>query len=359
MASSDTRRDEAFGIAAAERALAEGTPAQAVEILERVLASRPNSARARYLLGVARFRHGDADGATVAFRAVTEDHPGDHRAWYALALAAERTGDRATAATALRRCLDLRPDLAEVRDRLAALEAEGRADDGAGTTLAAQLDDAERDVADDTLLRSGRRRVSSVLGSALGGAALGLLGTWLTLTRPVGLARTLARTTMLGRGPDFYRDRLALIPAFDERSLTAMRADLASAEQTLAERTSQADGILDVAGVLLVVLGIVVVLWAVLGALATRYDIYRHHFDVTRGILSRRTDTMWLYEVDDVTFEQPIWLLVTGNARVVLRGDDRTLPLVGLAPAREMRGMWRELRDHALRERRAMRRWWV
>lgn len=356
----------------ARQAIQAGAHDRAQRVLQDVLGEEPANSQARYLLGVAHYQAGRYDDAATAFRRLVDDHPEDHRALYSLANALEKQGDLAGACEALSRSLAANPGFSEARQRLASISARLAAPEpdadfgGASATLAAGLEQDPGAPPDGRLLASGRRRVSSMAGRFLIAGMLAVLGAALSLLSSTGLSAFLAQLTMLGRTPDFYRARLEETPAFEFPAdgfglspAAGVEADLARSVAELADRAALFDLLISRGGVLLAAVAAAVAVWAVLSATFTRYEIFTHRIDITRGILARQSDTVWLYEINDVVFQQPLWLLLTGNARITLRTDAGPHRIVGFGNASAMRRLWAEIRDTAVSERRAMRRWWI
>lgn len=70
---------------------------------------------------------------------------------------------------------------------------------------------------------------------------------------------------------------------------------------------------------------------------STRYRITDRSIDIERGIISRRIDTLPLWRVKDVEFQQSITERMLGTARIFVMTSDSTDPkvvLVGLSDSR-------------------------
>ncbi|MCV2394666.1 tetratricopeptide repeat protein [Actinotalea sp. M2MS4P-6] len=366
-------------VAAARAAIRAGQLDRAEAVLERVVASAPGDRQAQYLLGLARHRAGRPTEALEPFRTLTALAPDDARSWFALGTALEAAGQPDRAEDAFARCRALEPTVEPGGAAPNAPRPHGGPGDGSPAappaapadqvlsgpgTLAAGLEQSPGDAGHGTLLVSGGRRLGSSLGAVLLGAIVAVAGVLLAVLRPSALAGLLARWSMLGRSPDVLRSRLrdAQDLGFGEGEgspVAVLEAEVARAVQVLDDRAAVAASALTVVGLLIAALGVLIALGGVLRARATRYDVYTHAIDITRGVLNRRTDTVWLYEVTDAVYERPLSLLLSGDARIVLHCEDRAHTVVALQGADQMRRLWAELRDAALRERRAMRRWWV
>lgn len=62
----------------------------------------------------------------------------------------------------------------------------------------------------------------------------------------------------------------------------------------------------------------------------TNYEITTQRIRVTRGILSKRTDELELYRVQDTTFMQPFFLRLFSLANIVISTADISSPTVVL-----------------------------
>ena len=353
--------DERGAVDSAQQLIEAGEYERAADLL-RGHADADDTHRALYLLGLAEHRSGNDGAALDAFSILVDRAPEDPRAWYSLAIARERVGDAVGAAEALDQALRLNPDFAPARKRRATLGQQGGGMPGPPrdrATLADRLEDGAAPPESSALLAPGRRRVSSIGDAVLGSLALAVAGivlwVWLSAT-----AERLAAWSLLGRTPGHFRDRLADLDASNiELGRGAVERDLQAAMAALDSRTTTLESLLGVLAVILPVAAIAIVIGAVVAARLTRYDVYEHRIDITSGLLRRRTRTLWLYSLTEVVFEQPLWLLATGNARIRATADSGPATIVGYGDAEHTRRLWAELREAAVVERRAMRRWWV
>ena len=89
-----------------------------------------------------------------------------------------------------------------------------------------------------------------------------------------------------------------------------------------------------IGSILLGIIGVVAVLqvvklaWAWFAVSSTVYTLTEERFIVQRGVINRRTDTLELYRVTDVTVVEPLLTRLVGAGDVVLLSDDRTTPAV-------------------------------
>ncbi len=113
----------------------------------------------------------------------------------------------------------------------------------------------------------------------------------------------------------------------------------------------------------LAVLGVLVLILAVIAIKKyldihfIRYSVTTERLRVTRGILSRRTDDVELYRVDDTLLEQPFLLRLVGRGNVVLVTSDRSTPNVTLRAIPKAGALRDNMRPHveACRDRKRTR----
>lgn len=78
---------------------------------------------------------------------------------------------------------------------------------------------------------------------------------------------------------------------------------------------------------------------------ATKYRLTTRTIDVEEGVLARRIDTLQLWRVRDVTFEQSLTQRMLGVASVRVVSHDDTSPHVMLAGLRDGRRVFEELKN--------------
>jgi Flp pilus assembly protein TadD len=115
--------------------LGKGSPAAAVQLLERACAAEPASGSVREALARAQFDAGQYAAAAGNFRVIVEASPSDDYAHFGLGLSLARTGNHEAAAEYLALAAAMRPDdpnytgaLRQVRATLRARKPEGRAE---------------------------------------------------------------------------------------------------------------------------------------------------------------------------------------------------------------------------------------
>jgi membrane protein YdbS with pleckstrin-like domain len=96
---------------------------------------------------------------------------------------------------------------------------------------------------------------------------------------------------------------------------------------------------------LLALIGTPMLLWAYLRHISTRFKISRRRVEFQSGVITRRLDSLELWRVLDVRYEQSVLDRIFDNAKITLIGTDQTHPsllLYGLPGHREL---FEKLRD--------------
>jgi membrane protein YdbS with pleckstrin-like domain len=75
---------------------------------------------------------------------------------------------------------------------------------------------------------------------------------------------------------------------------------------------------------------VLIALWRYLTLKFFRYRVTTERVGLTRGVLTKRTDSIELYRVKDTTLIEPFFLRLFGLSDVVLNSSDRTTPLLVL-----------------------------
>lgn len=320
----------------AERLLHEERFHEAEQLLHQVVTANATLPRAWDLLGTAHFRLGDTSKAIEAFRRGLELAPGDPDRHFRLASLSRQVGDVKAAEEHLRVSLQLRPDFPQARDALARLGRQPTSvDAGAG----------ELQYEGNRSLRSYAPRF--LFAVALAVLALLRLGGAL---RSEGLSDTLSG---VGRAQDRL-DRL-VATGFDSAAVSSARDSLARAE----ERAASWESVLDVAAWSVLALAGVLVILALVGSRLTHYRIHDRRIDITEGVLRRRRNSVWLYEITDTVYVQPLPLLLVGSGRLSLKTDRGTQDLIGFASSRQMAALWEEIRDAVVVQRHEIKGVWL
>lgn len=101
---------------------------------------------------------------------------------------------------------------------------------------------------------------------------------------------------------------------------------------------------------LLSLIGTPMLLWSYLQHITTRYKVSRRRVEFQRGVITRRLDSLELWRVLDVRYEQSVLDRVFDNAKITLIGTDQTHPnllLYGLPDHRQLFERLREAVQHA------------
>jgi len=329
--------------------------------LQAYLGSNPKDPDALYMYGAAAYRENDDTGAARAFQALVAASPSDKRAHYSLGITLARMNRLDEARRCFERALQIDPAFGPARQRLAELGGPPAQNGRSGRP---PVND-EKHLRPGELLAAGHRRLSSFAGRFAFAAAIAAAGIALIQTQTPGRLRWLAEFLQwpsLG----FLRD------AAETTGQPQHREELQEALEATAARSEFFDGVLSASATGLLVVAAVVVLHALSSGPMTRYKIYERRIDVATGVLSRRQTSTWLYEIDNVEFEQSPALTLSHNAAVVvylpprpdakpsrLRKDRSKLRIIGFGRFRHQLALFGEIRDAALIERRAMRNWWV
>jgi Flp pilus assembly protein TadD len=107
--------------------LGRGSPAAAVQVLERAAAAEPRSRSVLEALARAQFDAGQYAAAAGNFRLIVEASPSEDYAQFGLGLALARTGDLGAAAEHLALAAAMRPNLRHYTDALRNVRATIRA----------------------------------------------------------------------------------------------------------------------------------------------------------------------------------------------------------------------------------------
>jgi tetratricopeptide (TPR) repeat protein len=100
-----------------------------------------------------------------------------------------------------------------------------------------------------------------------------------------------------------------------------------------------------------------------LNSRTTKYEIYERMMDFKTGVFNRLEHSVWTYQIDDVLWKQTPFNQLTGDATIQIHtnisGHSQVSQITGLGNHKFMNQLFKELRDAALVERRAMKRWWI
>jgi len=91
--------------------------------------------------------------------------------------------------------------------------------------------------------------------------------------------------------------------------------------------------------------GLPMLLVTYLRHITTKFKITGRRIEVEKGILSKRVDSLELWRVLDVRYEQSLLDRIFGNGKVTLYGTDQTDPMIALHGLPKHRELFESLRD--------------
>lgn len=94
-----------------------------------------------------------------------------------------------------------------------------------------------------------------------------------------------------------------------------------------------------------VVVGLVWVLVLHLVRKATKYRITTNSIDTEMGVFSRRIETLQLWRIRDIDFQQSFWDRILGVARIMVFTKDVTDPVLSIVGLPGSRKLFDELKD--------------
>ena len=256
--------------------------ASAEAVLTQVLSRDNGHSGAWYLLGMARFRAGDAAGAEQAYRMLVEQAPTNANGHYGLGLALMQLGRRDEAAVAFEAALQARPGFVEAAHRLQQLRgtATPPVPDAGWTSLAEMLDVRTRRVLNDDELAGKVRWAGRPFPAS---------------TLP-GLVAALAAVVLLPRALRLLAEPLA---ASSQRDTLAQLWRLAEALRLP----------------LIALIPVVSVAWW----LARWYAVRDRRLEVTQGVLRRRHVVLWYHDLErQPVVEQTLLDQLLGFASIAL-----------------------------------------
>jgi hypothetical protein len=332
----------------------------AIQVLATYLKGNPNDVEAYNMLGRALAARGDWQRAEAAYRRMVTLAPGDDRASYNLALVLIRMERLDEARQWLQAALQANPSLDRARQLLQELDAQANQPQAlSGGPALTKPAPATTPLDSGNLLRSGTRRLGSFANRFAVAALLILVALPLHFRQcPCdGSLSWLAEWFTFPR-PSAIREQLEVIDGMPGAEL--LEQQLQQALERQAAISARLDQLIVVVAYALPLLGVAIAVHALLAAGRTAYHVYERRVDLAQGVFNRRRQSVWLYEIKDVELRQPFLMNMTGNAAIRIGLDDNShVSIVGFGPLKEQVGLYEELRDSALKERRAMKNWWV
>src|SRR5215469_15188607 len=119
------------------------------------------------------------------------------------------------------------------------------------------------------------------------------------------------------------------------------------------------------------VLAVLGIFGAMLSQALTHYTVYERRIDISRGVLFRKHQMIWLYEVLDVELVQSPLLMLAGTGTLILQTSlpPKRTPAPGVKPSMpqlrafgsisRLRRLQKELQAASEVERRAMKKNWI
>jgi uncharacterized membrane protein YdbT with pleckstrin-like domain len=78
----------------------------------------------------------------------------------------------------------------------------------------------------------------------------------------------------------------------------------------------------------------------------TQYTLTTERLQIRKGLLTKRTESLELYRVKDVSLVEPLAYRLLGLGNLVIQSSDMTSPAIMLAAMRDARGVWAALREN-------------
>lgn len=337
---------------------------EAAETADLYLREHPDDPAMTHAYGTALYRMGNYTGALIAYRRRLELEPRRAVAHYSFGLARVKTDDRDGARRSFERAIALDPTMASAAKQLKALALAPVQPPEPSPDPTRQLPHAisapaPAGTSPSRALPAGKPPTSrrSASSEAQDRAKKGELGQGQILfngnrnirSRPGHFIVSfgfLVFASQLGPVSDSLKVRLGRLDGIDQNAL----------ETTVSE-------VAPLVALLLVVLAITVLTRAVLASLMTRYQINTESITVVQGILWRRMDFYYTYEVNSVEYTQgPIEALLN-NATLHLtteRTEEKTtglnarsavpkvLELKGIGTSADARSLFYGIRSAAL-----------
>ena len=113
-----------------------------------------------------------------------------------------------------------------------------------------------------------------------------------------------------------------------------------------------------------VVLGLLLLVFAVVSGRFTSYTVYEHRIDIKRGVFSQRSEPVWLYDISGLDMRRTPLMTLTGTASIEIELDGKAASpqkqrIVASGRANAMRSYLEKLQGDVVRERRAMKKMWI
>ncbi|KYZ87783.1 PH domain-containing protein [Alloalcanivorax xenomutans] len=94
-------------------------------------------------------------------------------------------------------------------------------------------------------------------------------------------------------------------------------------------------------------------LWSYLVVRCTRYTLTARHLRIEFGVLTRHTEEVELYRIEDTGLASPFFLRLVGLGNLYVLGSDRSTPCIHLQALTDTESKRQRLRDQVEAARRA------
>lgn len=310
--------------------LATGDYVHAIPVFLDAVTQDPNHFQTRFLLGICYLRTNDLAAAEQSFRKAVALDNGSHDGHYYLGLALERQGRKGDAQIEYRFALAIKPDFREAAERIA------------GVPRPAQKGGAGPAKPDAPAKPAAAGSLAEQIAARKGPTAEGL-------PVPIAGKEEIAR----------YRRMRSFSGHFLLTFIALVVWILAAYVLNLSRRDDQQIFVLLTVAVFFLA---ITLFWR---SRAHHYTIFERRIDIKSGLLFRRSEYVWLYQIEDSWITRSPLNLLTGDSKLHIQtvAAPGTRPTVhklsGLGNHRRMDELWVRLRDKAVVERREMKSIWI
>jgi tetratricopeptide (TPR) repeat protein len=268
----------------------------AIPMFEEEMQHNPSNEKTAFILGVCYYRNKEFERANSLFKKVISTDDSHYKAHYYLGLVSEKTNQMNAALSEFRIAVALKPDFIEGIEKLKSLGQYSKEGTPNKTVQQDSSDESTRTTPGELILTKNRRLRS-----------YSFLFVFMIITFVIGI-------------------------------------------------------------------GLLILIYLLIRSRTTNYTIYQRRIDYSNGILYRKQHSLWLYEIQDTWITRTPFNLITNDATVHFRVEtpgqrspkfqrteigNHKFKITGIGNHQFMRKLWEEMRDSALVERRAMKRWWV
>ena len=112
-------------------------------------------------------------------------------------------------------------------------------------------------------------------------------------------------------------------------------------------------------GMGLFVFALILFVSVVLRARSYSWSIYEYRIDINKGVLSRKYQQVWLYEIKDTQLNRNFYDMITNNASIKIIGEGKSVEMRGIADAAKSERIWNLLRSAIQLERGEVKKIWI